>query len=130
MSPGRAGPTPGTKEEQMNIAEIKTAAQAAEVVRRFDAGQSRPEDLLGAARFYISVAAPRRSREDRAWKDACKGLWLATEALGEELVPRAGELAVDGWTLARRAREWFAAAIERGEEWNPAGIQPERRGGE
>ncbi len=100
----------GEKGGRMNMLDIQTSAEANDIAWRAEKGREprpTPEELLGAARFFLTVSAPRRSAKARAWDDAARGLWLAAQVLGDEKVPNSSDLGLDGYIVAQRAREWW-----------------------
>ncbi len=98
----------------MNVTEIKTAAEAERIAWRVRMGmepQPSLEEILGAARFYLSVSAPRQLSKAEAWTDAAWGLFLAAQVLPEEQIPNLEELGNDGNVIAQKAKEWFKKAL-------------------
>ncbi len=98
----------------MNAEEI-TAVKAQDIAWRVRMGmepQPSLEEILGAARFYLSVSAPQQTSKFEAWNDAAWGLFLAAQVLPEEQIPNLEELGNDGNVIAQKAKEWFEKALD------------------
>jgi len=86
---------------------VMVKAEAEDVLFRVRRGNPvTREEVLEAARFYLTVSSTRRSSKAKALEDVRTGLWLLEQA--GFVVPPIEEFGRDGYLVSARAAEWFA----------------------